>query len=194
MKPSDIIASIRPASFPEKSGAMVLGVSGGRDVQLPYIQAGWANYADSQYTSGAPLAIAAGAKTQLTINGAGAATNTAYANGMPADVWSGNRFRPSGLGEAYNVRITATVTQSSSGAGHYVTFDADIGTDETPFMSASQSIPLIKGQGVPTLVTLAAPFFCLDTFGRNGARFYLTPSVDVQVYGAAVFIQRTFKP
>lgn len=194
MRLSEIIRLVRPATFAEKSQASLMGVSGGVDVQLPYIQAGWVNIADGQYTSGAPLAISAAAKTQITIDGAGAATNTAYANGMATDVWSGDRFKPSAIGECYTLRLTATVTQTSAGTGHYVTFDADIGTDETPFIAASQSVPLIKGNGVATLMTIAAPFFTLGTFGAAGARLYLTPSVDVTLHGAAIFIQRTFKP
>lgn len=194
MRLSEIIRLVRPATFAEKSQADILGVSGGVDVRLPYIQAGWVNIADGQYTSGAPLSITAETKTQITIDGAGATTNTAYANGMHSDVWSNNRFKPFAIGECYTLRLTAIVTQVSSGSGHYVTFDADIGTDGSPFIAASQSVPLIKGNGVETLMTIAAPFFTLGTFGQNGARLYLTPSVDVTLHGAAIFIQRTFKP
>ena len=117
------------------------------------------------------------------------AVTTKYANGMHTDVWSDNRFQPAAVGEAYNVRLTMTITQASSGSGHYATFDADIG-----FIAASQSIPLIKGQGVATVATLSAPFFCLQSFGLAGAGFYITPSVNVTIHGIAVFLQRTFKP
>lgn len=194
MRLSEIIGTMRPARFSEKSGALLWGTSGGRDVMLPYFQAGWVNVADGQYTSGSPLAISATTKTQITIDGNGATTNRDYANGMPSDVWSDNRFKPSALGEAYNVRLTMVATQASSGSGHYLNFEADIGTDEVPFIAASQSVALTKGQDVATVITIAAPFFTLATFGLNGARFFVTPSVDVSVYGAAVFIQRTFKP
>lgn len=194
MRLSEIIQSLRPATFAEKSAAVIAGVSGGLDVSLPYIQAGWVNIADGQYTSGSPLAITGGAKTQITINGAGATTNTQYANGMHSDVWSDNRFKPASVGECYNLRLTCIVTQVSAGSGHYATFDADIGTDETPFIAASQSVPLIKGNGVATLMTISAPFFTLATFGLRGARLFLTPSVDVTLHSAAIFIQRTFKP
>lgn len=194
MRLSDIIQSIRPATFAEKTGARLAGVAGGLDVTLPYPQAGWVNIADSQYTVGAPLTVLSGVKTQLTINGLGAATTRAYADGMHSDVWSDNRFKPFALGEAYNLRVTCTIAKSTSGTGHYVVFDADIGTDVAPFLSASQSVPLVKGQGVATLLTIAAPFFCLDTFGRNGARLFITPSTDITIWGAAIFIQRTFTP
>jgi hypothetical protein len=192
---SDIINAIRAARLEDKADVSLVGVSpSGENLKLPYPHAGWINVADAQYTSGSPISIASGVKTQITIDGLGAATNTAYADGMPSDVWSGNKFRPSGLGEAYNLRITCTVTQTTSGTGNFVTFDADIGTDETPFLSASQSVPLIKGQGNATLITIAAPFFTLDTFGRNGARLFLTPSVDITAHSFAIFIQRTFQP
>lgn len=194
MRLSEIIRSLRPATFAEKSSARVAGVSGGIDVSLPYIQAGWVNVADGQYTVGSPLAITAGTRTRLTINGNGAATNRAFANGMPSDVWSDDKFKPSDIGECYNLRLTCTVTQTTSGTGTYVTFEADIGTDGSPFIAATESVSLLKGQGVATQMTISAPFFTLDTFGRNGARLYLTPSVDVSVYGLAIFIQRTFKP
>jgi hypothetical protein len=194
MRLSEIIRQIRPASFAEKNTATLLGVSGGIDVTLPYIQAGWVNVADGQYTSASPLSIDAGVKTQVTIDGTGATTNIAYANGMHVDVWSDNRFKPNAVGECYNLRLTGVITQSTSGSGHYATFDADIGTDDVPFLAASQSVPLIKGNGVATLFTISAPFFTLGTFGLNGARLFLTPSVNVTLHSAAIFIQRTFKP
>lgn len=194
MRLSDFIRQIRPATFAEKAGARLWGVSGGIDVQLPYIQAGWVNIADGQYTSGSPLAIMADTKTQITIDGNGATTNRAYANGMHSDVWSDNRFKPAEIGEAYTLRLTAVLTQASSGSGHFATFDADIGTDDAPFIAASQPVPLIKGQGNPTVLTIAAPFFTLATFGLRGARLFITPSVDVTMHSAAIFIQRTFKP
>lgn len=194
MRLSEIIQSLRPARFSDKSGAMLAGVSNGEDVKLPYIQSGWANYADSQYTSGSPLAVAAGVKTQITINGSGSATNIAFANGMHTDVWSGNVFRPADIGECYNLRLTCTVAQATSGTGTYVTFEADIGTVGVPFIAATESVSLLKGQGVATQMTISAPFFTLDTFGRNGAKLYITPSVDITAWGFALFIQRTFKP
>lgn len=194
MRLSEIIRSLRPATFAEKSQARIAGVAGGIDVSLPYIQAGWVNVADGQYTPASPKAILAGVKTQITIDGLGATTNRDYANGMHSDVWSDNRFKPFDIGECYTLRLTAVITQSSSGSGHFATFDADIGTDETPFISASQPVPLIKGQGNPTVLTIAAPFFTLATFGLRGARLFVTPSVDVTMHSAAIFIQRTFRP
>lgn len=194
MRLSEIIRSIRPASIAEKSQAMLAAVAGGVDVTLPYPYAGWVNIADSQYTLASPRTILAGARTQITINGLGATTNRTYADGLHADVFDGNRFKPAAMGEAYQLRLTCTVTQTTSGAGHYIAFEADIGADEVPFISAERSIPLVKGQGVPTMITISDPFFCLDTFGRNGARFYVTPSVDITLWGTALFIQRTFKP
>lgn len=194
MKLSEIIGRLRPARFQDKAGAFLWGTSGGEDVRLPYIQAGWVNVTDSQYTQAAPLAIAAGVKTQITIDGLGAATNRAYANGLHSDVWSDNRFKPADVGEVYTLRLTGLITQTSSGSGHFATFEADIGTNEAPFIAAVQSVPLIKGHGNPTTFTISAPFFTLETFGRNGARLFLTPSVDVTLHGAAIFIQRTFKP
>ena len=194
MRLSDIIQSIRPATFAEKTGARLAGVSDGHDVTLPYPQAGWVNVADSQYTVGSPRTILSGVKTQVTINGLGAATNRVFADGMHSDVWSDNRFKPFALGEAYNLRVTCTIAQTNSGTGNYVVFDADIGTDAVPFPAASQSVPLVKGQGVATLLTISAPFFCFDTFGLNGARLFITPSTDITIWGAAIFIQRTFTP
>lgn len=195
MRFSEIYRSLRRAPFSERQAVSLWGVNGsGDDVTLPYFQSGWVNIADGQYTAGSPRAITAGTKAQVTIDSLGGATNRAYADGLHNDVWDDNRFKPAALGETYNIRLTCTMAQSSSGTGHYVTFDADIGTDQAPFVSASQSVPLLKGQGVDTVVTISAPFFCLDTFGRNGARLFITPSVDITAWGFAIFIQRTFTP
>lgn len=194
MKLSEIINSIRPASFAEKSVTRIVGVAGGIDVTLPYLQAGWINSADSQYTVGSPRVILAGVRSQITINGLGATTNIAFANGMHSDVWSGNVFRPTAVGEAYTVRLNCLIAQTNAGVGAYVNFEADIGTPGVPFIAASESVSLLKGQGVATQLTISAPFFCLDTFGLNGAKLYITPSVDITVWNFAIFIQRTFRP
>jgi hypothetical protein len=194
MRLSELIKTLRPARFSDKSGALLWGTSNGQDVALPYIQAGWVNVADGQYTAGSPLSVTANVKTQITIDGNGATTNRSYANGMQSDVWSDNRFKPADIGECYTLRLTAVLTQSSSGSGHFALFEADIGTDEVPFISAAQPVPLIKGQGNSTVLTIAAPFFTLATFGLRGARLFITPSVNVTLHSAAIFIQRTFKP
>lgn len=191
---SDIIQSIRPARFAEKAAARLAGVSGGLDVTLPYIQAGWGNYADGQYLVGAPRTILSGVRAQITIDGLGATTNIAFVNGMHSDVWAGNIFRPADFGEVYNVRLTFTMAQTNAGSGQYAFFEADIGTPGVPFVTAAESVNLVKGQGVATISTIATQFFCLDTFGRNGCKLYLTPSTDITFWGAALFIQRTFKP
>lgn len=191
---SQIISAIRPARQSEKAGAVLAGVSSGRDVALPYQQAGWVNITDSQYTQAAPRSIIAGTRAQITIDGLGAATNRAFAAGLGLDVWSGDRFRPAAMGEAYNLRLTLTIAKSTSSGGDYAQIEADIGTDAAPFISAAQSLPLVKASGAPTIATISAPFFYLDTFGRNGARIFITPSVDVTIWGAAIFIQRTFQP
>jgi hypothetical protein len=195
MRLSEIIRSLRGASLAEKSGATIAGVTAqGEDVRLPYVQAGWVNVADSQYTQGAPLAVASGVKTQITIDGLGVTTNKSYADGLHQDVWSGNRLKPDALGEAYNVRLSFTTAQAGSGSNHYITILADIGTDVAPVIIAEETFPILQGQGVPTLVVEAFQFFCLDTFGKNGCRLFVRPSVDITMYGAAIFIQRTFKP
>lgn len=194
MRLSELIKTLRPARFADKSGALLWGTSNGQDVSLPYIQAGWVNVADGQYTQASPLSILANTKTQITIDGNGTTTNRNYANGMQADVWSDNRFKPSDIGECYTLRLTAVITQESSATGPFALFEADIGTDEVPFITAAQPVPLIKGQGNPTVLTIAAPFFTLATFGLRGARLFITPSVDVTLHSAAIFIQRTFKP
>jgi hypothetical protein len=194
MSLTDFIRGARPANFQDKTDAVMVGSVRGQDVQFPNFLAGWVNIADGQYTAGSPLAITGGSKTQITIDGLGATTRTDYADGLHPNVWLNNRFTPRFLGETYTLRLTLVATQTTSGTGHYVTFEADIGTDETPFITATQSIPLIKGQGVSTVITIAAPFFCLETFALRGARLFLTPDVDISIHSAALFIQRTFTP
>jgi hypothetical protein len=194
MKLSELIPFLRPARFDEKAGAFVWGATNGNDVKLPYLQAGWVTVGDGQYTQGAPRAIAGNARTQITIDGLGAGTNRDYANGMHSDVWSGNRFNSAAVGETYTVSMTLTLAQSSGGSGHFATFDADIGTDQSPNILAAQSVALNKGQGQATLMTIAAPFVCMDDFGLRGARLFITPSVNVTMWGVSIFIQRTFKP
>lgn len=193
MRISEIIAQLRIASFPDKTGARSLGVTAsGQDVALPYFQAGWVNIADSQYTAVSPLVILAGVRTQLTIDGLGAATNRTYANGLHPDVWSGNVFKPAALGDTYALRWTATLAHGGAGTGEFATLEMDIGGSIG--VAAVKRINLTKGVGIDDRVTLDLALFCLDTFGANGGKLYLTPSADTEVHSQAIFIQRTFTP
>lgn len=78
-------------------------------------------------------------------------------------------------------------------SGQSVEVDLGIGTGWNTNVF-SQIIPIVKAQGVADLFSIVVPIFCLETFGNHGGRFYITPSHDCDIYGKAIFIQRTFAP
>lgn len=152
---------------------------------------GWAYYVDSQYTSGSPRTISGNTRTLLTNNKLGADTNETY---LPSDTitwWNSttNRFTPTNLGDAYDVRLG--IIANASGSNPYITFDLDVG-GSIGIIWANTGV-FARGAGVATRFTMSIPVFTLDTFLSNGGGFYITTSSSTTIYGITMLVQRVFK-
>lgn len=154
---------------------------------------GWAYYADAEYTSGSPLSILANTRTQITVDGLGATTETDYLETVPETVWDNAAIWPSATGEAYLLRIGLTIVPQEVTSNEYASLQLDIGGG-SQIVIAEKRLALQKGLGNAHLFSEALPIFCLATFNANGGRLYIEPTLDVQLYGASLFIQRTFSP
>lgn len=164
---------------------------GNRDVRVPF-NGGWLNYQDATHTSGSPQAVLADTSTPLTIDGLGANTVDDYRRSIGNDIWASSTFNPAKVGEAYMLRLTLSVSKSVS-SNEWIEIDLGIGSGYSNII-ASERQSLIKGSGVTDKKSFLFPIYCLDEFGSVGGRFFILSSAAVNVWGKAIFIQRTFTP
>lgn len=149
-------------------------------------RSGWAQYNDSEHTQGSPQALTT-TRSQFTVDGdtvlgdyrAGAAN------------WVDDKIRPGQVGEAYMLRIDATVETTNNNADLIV--DIDIGSD--PFGGSSiviteRTVRLARGTGIPHPFSITAGLYCLDTFLANGGAIGLTASHNSSIYGKRVVLFR----
>lgn len=175
-----------------KASAETLRYAGGREWRQE-VDGGWVNLVDATHTLASPQSIVGGTKTLYTVDGLGAATDLRYGRRMATDAWAGNAFAPRSVGDCYTIRLTFTLAPTTTASGQSVEVDLGIGTGWNTNVF-SQIIPIVKAQGVADLFSIVVPIFCLEMFGNHGGRFYITPSHDCDIYGKAIFIQRTFAP
>lgn len=157
------------------------------------VDGGWVNLVDATHTAENPQSIDGGTKTLYTVDGLSPVTDQRYARRLAMDSWASNTFAPRSVGDAYMIRLTFTLTPTSTASGQRLEVDLGIGSGWNTNVFA-QTTAIVKAQGVSDLFSIVVPIFCLETFGNHGGRFYLTPSHDCDIHGKAIFIQRTFAP
>jgi len=184
---------MRDAERVEGFKAETMVLLDGEEVRAPF-NGGWLNYADATHIEGSPQSIGADTPTLLTIDGEGATSEQRYRRGVDPAVWnaSTNTFQPNAVGEAYLVRITMRVAKLSS-SDTTVELDLGIGLGFSTII-ADERKPLTKGQGVTDNLSFTFPIFCLETFGLNGGRFFITATENVTIWNKAIFVQRLFTP
>ena len=153
---------------------------------------GWATYQDSIYTEGARQTISATTRTSYAVNGLGATTNTDYLRTVGAGIWDGVTLQPFAVGEAYSLRIDFSAAPTQVGDG-YLELELDIGSG-SEINILERRLSFSKGSGVTHNFSAGFPIFCLGTFNTNGGKFWLTPSINCEVWNRRIFIQRTFNP
>ena len=83
--------------------------------------------------------------------------------------------------------------QIASGAGgEYFTIELDIGGAIGVTWSATQVFP--KGANEAHGFEFSIPLFARSTFVANGGTFYVTPSVDMDLWDARVLVGRVYQP
>jgi hypothetical protein len=153
---------------------------------------GWVYEADSAHTTGSRQTIAAGTRTLFTVDGLGGTTEESFSGTLPTDIWGTNTINPEAVGEVYMTRVGVTIAPTVVGDG-YVELELDIGSG-SQINILDRRLSLQKGSGIPHGFSAGFPIFCLTTFNNNGGKFYLTPSINVEVWNKSIFLQRTFSP
>lgn len=155
-----------------------------------YDVSGWANYSDT----GNELSVTT-AETKLTIDALGSTTNEDYLpleirSASPAQpLWDENEIKPVRVGDAYQIRVSLTITAKS--AANRIDLKLDIGGASSPTnVIAERTIAVEKTPPFSTNVSFN--IFSLATFLSNGGQIFL--SVDagsVTIEQRSIVIQRT---
>lgn len=158
---------------------------------------GWSMHTDATYNAddgdNNKLAIADGVRTKLTIDNAGADTNTTYA---PPDgaIWDTgtNTLLPTITGAAYDLRLTMYASYDS-GASAHIDMELDIGGSIGTIYHVHELFA--KGAGETNEMGWSLPIFTLGTFVANGGTIYITPEgSNVKIWDIKLMITQTFKP
>lgn len=154
----------------------------------PYIPAtGWASYADTQYTTGSPLALTSDVATVMP-NNAGAVIETQ----LPYDVasfYSGGKIR-SKDGDGILITIDfigrpSTATETSLDVW------LDIGSPVGEFYRTTMTFP--KGNGVNRHFAIAIGPYSGATWAANGATVYCQSDAPLSIFGVRYVVQRLHK-
>ena len=148
---------------------------------------GWANYSDTQYTSGAPFSLSADTDTVLP-NNAGSKIETQ----LPSDVtsfYSGGKITGrNGDGILITLDLIAVPTSANT---TYIEFWFDIGGSVGELYRRIISFP--KGNGVVRPINFTVAGYTLDTWASNGATTYVRANGTANLYGMRYVITRTHK-
>jgi hypothetical protein len=190
--------------FPEYKGALANGdefivMKGGKAYRASREQVrqgmglGWVWYTDSVHTSDSRQTITADTRTLITIDQLGAGSEIRFKDGIPAETYSNNTLYPQAVGETYELRLQFKLSPTASSGGEYIVVDLDIGSG-APDLIYEEARALVKGQSVTDPIMLTIPIFCLEKFFFNGGKFYITPSIGIELWDKAIFIQRVSQP
>ncbi len=153
--------------------------------------AGWAFYTEgTAITQGTAQAITASTRTQLLNDGLGGATHAGQIQNMIVP-WSSNTLNVE-LNCAYNVRLTFKGQIASGAAGQYFVAELDIGG--AIGVTWAGTTVFAKGTGIEHAFEFSIPLFARSTFVANGGKFYITPSVDMDLWDARILVGRVYQP
>ena len=156
-----------------------------RDAVDSLNNAGWAQYADTQYTVSSPFSLSADTDTLIPNNSG--ATITTY---LPSDVTSfydGSTISGR-TGDSGNITVTFKALPTSANTT-FIEVWFDIGGSEGELYRTLFSFP--KGNGVLRTISLSQGYYNLSTWEANGATMYVRSNGTANIYGVRYVIDRT---
>ena len=150
---------------------------------------GWNDIADSQYTSGAPRAISAAARTKLTNNALAAQTNTTRLGG----IWNttNNEFTINDLNATYILEVSFKATAAAAaGTPYIILVELESANGPTVIRSHTQ---FIKGGGAINGVATNFLFYLGSFINNQALSIYVTPDTNVNVYDTGFVVQRLYR-
>jgi hypothetical protein len=147
-------------------------------------QSGWAEYQDTQYTTGSPQSLTAGTPAQVLING-GVSQKQEMPFGM-TELWdtTSNGVIMPVAGSSMMLSFEATIRRTTGTGEWTADFYIDIGL-AGPVELYPRTISHNKTSG-DKKVTWTTGVYGLDTWVANLGKIMVRPSVDAQIFGARV--------
>lgn len=151
---------------------------------------GWALFVDAATALEAnAVTIPANTRTLISIDG-GAGSITTYVNGSGI-TWTSNEHRGATNGDSYSWRLGFRA-KKTGGGNAYMTVDQDISDGAGTFIIGAQEHAL-RNDTVGHPFTFNFLGYALDTFATNGMRFYITSTVEIQLWAKSVFIRKDYQ-
>lgn len=136
------------------------------------------------------LAIAAGIRTKLTVDGTGDAQKSPNFAG---NLWNTvtNKFEPFVANDLYMMRLAIT-GESDLAATNRFEVEFDVG-GATGVIGRETGV-FAKGAGSPQSFNFVSNFFAGGDFLTNGGEIFVTPLADATFWEIAITISRTYTP
>lgn len=147
---------------------------------------GWNDISDSQYTSGAPRAIASATRTQLTNNGLAVQSDSTRLGA----IWATNQFNINDLNALYSIRLAYKVTAAASAATPYI-ITTEFQSDTGSLVVASKT-EFVKGGGVVNHIGGDYPIYMGSAINNAPLKIFITADTAVNIYDIGLVISRTY--
>lgn len=147
---------------------------------------GWNDISDSQYTSGAPRAIASGTRTQLTNNGLAVQSDSTRLGA----IWATNQFNINDLNALYSIRLAYKAkTAAPAGTPYIITteFQSDTGS-----LVVASKTEFIKGGGAVNHVGGDYPIYIGSAINNAPLKIFVTADTAVNIYDIGLVVSRTY--
>ena len=175
----------------KRASDMIICTDDGVERRTKY-DGGWLYLHDATHTVDNKQSAPADTLTHFTVDGLADDSTTDFRRGIPLDVFGDSTIQPQATGETYNINLTFRASKATSTAT-FIEIDVGIGSDYTT-MIARDRRSLTKGSGVDDFVFFNGTLFVTAPFGAYGARFYINPSENLQIWDKAIMLQRTHSP
>jgi hypothetical protein len=147
---------------------------------------GWADIADSLYTSAAPLSVASGVRAVIPNNALLARTDSSRFPGIwnPAT----NSFSFADLNSFYNIRIDFKVKAAAVGA-----FNVDVEIESASGPTVVSALTLgIQGGGYENKVTDLRGFYVSNIVRNQSLKLYVKSNTPITLYDIGFTVNRTY--
>jgi hypothetical protein len=147
---------------------------------------GWNDISDSQYTSGAPRAVAAATRTQLTNNGLATQSDSTRLG----VIWATNQFNINDLNAVYSVRLAYKVTAAAAASTPYsilTEFQSDTGS-----LVVASKTEFVKGGGIVNHIGGDFPIYIGSAINNAPLKIFITADTAINIHDIGFVVSRTY--
>lgn len=150
---------------------------------------GWNDISDSQFTVGAPRAIASATRTRVTNNGLATQSNTTRLG----PIWSSanNEFSISDLNAMYVLRVTFKLKAAAAASTPYnALIELEGGS---PVFTFAGQTHFVKGGSAVNQYSISFPFYIGASINSLPIKVFITADTAVDMYDVGFLIQRVYR-